>query len=369
MLRFGHRAVTLAQRNQARRFLLAAAVIVCAALFFVLRGAAVEPIVALAAQAAGAASSGVLEVLEVRPNFFMIAGAGSNIGVQVGEDGVVVVDAGTAASAPAVVAAIKRITPKPIRYVIDTGPDVDHVGGNDVLSTAGDQFYPGTRAAGARQDALRSAASILAAEGVLRHMTKSAYRSTPAAPLVGLPTESFHYAKKFLYLNDEPIEVLHQPAAHTDSDVFVFFRRSDVVVAGDVIDTRRFPVIDVERGGSIQGEIAALERLSELAVASVPIVSREAGTIVIPGHGRLCDQFDVIEYRDMVTIIRDRVRDLVNAGRSLEQVKAAAPAKGYAGRYGNNGGDWTTEKFVEAVYRSLMTEKGSGVIFGKVDGN
>jgi cyclase len=316
--------------------------------------AAVVPNAALAAQAASGASSATLEVLEVRPNFFMIAGAGGNIAVQVGTDGVVVVDAGSVANAAAVVAAIARITPQPIRYVIDTGPDADHVGGNEVLSKAGDQFYPGTRTAASRPDALRSVASILAAEGVLRHMTVS---SDPTRTPVGLPTESFHYAKKFLYLNDEAIEVLHQPAAHSDSDVFVFFRRSDVVVAGDLLDTRRFPVIDIARGGSIDGEIAALNRLSELAVASVPIVSREAGTIVIPGHGRLYDQFDVIEYRDMITIIRDRVRQLVNDGRSLEQVKAARPAKGYEGRYGNAGGDWTTDTFVEAVYRSLVKEK------------
>jgi glyoxylase-like metal-dependent hydrolase (beta-lactamase superfamily II) len=328
----------------------------CTALLLILRGTAVEPPAVLAAQAAGAPSSDALEVLEVRPNFFMIAGAGGNIGVQVGEDGVVVVDAGSAASAPALVTAIKKITPKPIRYVIDTGPDADHVGGNDVLSKAGNQFFPGTRAAGARPDAVRSVAAILAAEGVLRHMTVAG-ESTPARPLVGLPTESFHYAKKFLYLNGEAIEVLHQPAAHTDSDAFVFFRRSDVVVAGDVLDTRRFPVIDIERGGSIDGEIEALNRLSEIAVASVPIVSREAGTVVIPGHGRLYDQFDVIEYRDMITIIRDRVRELVDAGRSLEQVKAARPAKGYEGSYGNEGGDWTTDRFVEAVYRSLVKEK------------
>ena len=338
-----------------RRFPRVIVIAVLAAFWFAARGAAVEPQGPSGNQASGA-SPGSLEVLEVRPNFFMIAGAGANVGVQVGEDGVVVVDAGSAASAPAVVAAIKRITPKPIRYVIDTGPDADHVGGNDVLSTAGDQFFPGTRPAGARQDALRSSAAILAAEGVVRHMTKSS-ESTPARPLVGLPTESFHYARKFLYLNAEAIEVLHQPAAHTDSDVFVFFRRSDVVVAGDVIDTRRFPVIDIERGGSIEGEIAALNRLSEIAVASVPVVSREVGTIVIPGHGRLCDQFDVIEYRDMITIITDRIRGLVNAGRSLEQVKGAEPAKGYAGRFGDVGGDWTTDKFVEAVYRSLMKEK------------
>jgi glyoxylase-like metal-dependent hydrolase (beta-lactamase superfamily II) len=196
-------------------------------------------------------------------------------------------------------------------------------------------------------------AAILATEGVLRHMTVAA---GGASSIAGLPSESFHYAKKFLYLNGEAIEVLHQPAAHTDSDAFVFFRRSDVVVAGDVLDTRRFPVIDIARGGSIDGEIAALNRLSEIAVASVPIVSREAGTVVIPGHGRLYDQFDVIEYRDMVTIIRDRVRELVEAGRSLDEVKAARPANGYEGRYGNDR-EWTTEKFVEAVYRSLVKEK------------
>jgi glyoxylase-like metal-dependent hydrolase (beta-lactamase superfamily II) len=330
-------------------------VAVCTALLLFYPDPSVAPSTALVAQAPSTASSEVLEVLPVRSNFFMIVGAGGNVGVQVGEDGVVVVDAGSSASAAAVLAAIKKITPQPIRYIIDTGPDVDHVGGNDVLSKAGNQFYPGTRSAGSRPDAVRSVAAIVAAEGVLRHMTTAA--STAARPLVGAPTESFHYAKKFLYLNDEAIEVLHQPAAHTDSDAFVFFRRSDVVVAGDVIDTRRFPVIDVERGGSINGMIAALNRLSEIAVASVPIVSREAGTIVIPGHGRLYDQFDVIEYRDMVTIIRDRVRDLVSAGRSLEQVKAARPALGYEGRYGNMGGDWTTERFVEAVYRSLMKEK------------
>jgi glyoxylase-like metal-dependent hydrolase (beta-lactamase superfamily II) len=328
---------------------------VCTAICVFNFSASVEPRLAQA-QSSNAASSSSLDVLEVRPNFFMIAGAGSNIGVQVGEDGVVVVDAGSAASASTVVAAIKRITPKPIRYVIDTGPDADHVGGNDVLSKAGDQFYPGTTPAGRRQDAERSVASIVAFEGVLRHMTTRASLG-PADPPLGLPTESFHYARKYFYLNDEAIEVLHQPAAHTDSDAFVFFRRSDVVVAGDVIDTRQFPVIDIEHGGSIEGVIAALNRLADIAVASVPIVSREAGTIVIPGHGRLCDQFDVVEYRDMITIIRDRVRNLVAAGRSLEQVKAAAPAQGYAGRYGNDGGDWTTEKFVEAVYKSLMKEK------------
>jgi cyclase len=351
MLRFAARAVTPPRRNRIRHCLLAI-VLAMGALVAAHRDASLAPRVALAAQASSPPSSDGLEVLEVRSNFFMIAGAGANIGVQVGDDGVVVVDAGSAASASAVVAAIKRISAKPIRYIINTGPDADHVGGNEVLSKAGNQFFPGTRGPGSRQDAVRSAAAILAAEGVARRMTAES-----ASALGGLPTESFHYARKSLYLNGEAIEVLHQSAAHTDSDVFVFFRRSDVVAVGDVIDTRYFPVIDTERGGSIDGEIAALNRLVDLAVPSVPVVSREAGTVVMPGHGRLYDQYDVIEYRDMLTIIRDRVRDLVNAGRSLEQVKAAAPAKGYAGRYGTDRGEWTTEKFVEAVYRSLVKGK------------
>jgi glyoxylase-like metal-dependent hydrolase (beta-lactamase superfamily II) len=325
---------------------------VCVALGVVRRDLAAAHPNGVAAQTANNASSNALGVLEVRPNVFMITGAGGNIVVQTGEDGVVVVDAGSTGSASAVVAAIKRITPQPIRYVIDTGPDTDHVGGNEVLSKAGNTFFPGTRAAGARPDPTRSVATILAAEGVALHMSASESASTGSS--AGLPTDTFHYPRKFLYLNGEPIEVLHQPAAHSDSDVFVFFRRSDVVVAGDVLDTRHFPVIDLERGGSIDGEIAALNRLAELAVPSVPIVSREAGTIVIPGHGRLYDHYDVVEYRDMITIVRDRVRDLVQEGRSLDQVKAAAPAAGYAGRYGRDG---DADRFVEAVYRSLGKEK------------
>ncbi len=318
-----------------------AVVAVCAAALSLGR----EPMKAAGAQTAATPSNN-LEILEVRPSFFVIAGAGANIGVQVGDDGVVLVDAGSAADAPAVIAAIKRISPKPIRYVINTGPDADHVGGNAAISKAGEKLFAGSTLGGGSLDSM---APIVSAEGVLRWMTKSSSS--------GLPTEVFHYSRKYMYLNGEAIEVLHQPAAHTDSDVFAFFRRSDVVIAGDVFDTRQFPVIDVERGGSIQGEIAALNRLVELAVPSVPVVTREAGTIVVPGHGHLCEQYDVVEYRDMLTIIRDRVRDLMKAGRSLAEVQAAQPAKGYMGRYGNAGGAWTTDRFIEAIYKSLAKEK------------
>lgn len=325
-----------------RRARVATLVAVCAAPLFLRQG---EPLKAAPSQAVAAPSKS-LEILEVRPSFFVIAGAGANVAVQVGEDGVVAVDAGSTADAPAVLAAIKRISTKPIRYIIDTGPDPDHVGGNEALSKAGEKLFAAATLGGGQAD---SVAPIIAAEAALRRMT--------TFPSSALPTELFHYARKYMYLNGEAIEVLHQPAAHTDSDVFAFFRRSDVVVAGDVVDTRQFPVIDVDRGGSIQGEIAALNRLVDLAVPSVPVVTREAGTIIVPGHGRLCEQYDVVEYRDMVVIIRDRVRDLMKAGKSLAEVQKAQPAKGYMGRYGNPGGAWTTDRFIEAIYRSLAKEK------------
>jgi cyclase len=303
-----------------------------------------------------ASDSRGLEVLQLRPDFFMIAGAGGNIGVQVGDDGVVVVDAGLAASADAVVAAIKKITSRPIRYVIDTSADPDHVGGNETLSRAGQTLFTAPGSIGVPGNFLGGVASILSASQVLERMSAPTGQASPF-PVGAWPTETFDYPRKYMYLNGEGIEVLYQPAAHTDGDVLVFFRRSDAVVAGDILDTTRFPVIDVARGGTITGEIAALNRLVELAIPSVPIVSRDAGTLVIPGHGRVCDQYDVVEYRDMVTIIRDRIRDLISAGMSLEQIKAAGPARGYTGRYGSDSGRWTTSNFVEAIYRSLVKEK------------
>jgi glyoxylase-like metal-dependent hydrolase (beta-lactamase superfamily II) len=295
------------------------------------------------------------EVLQLRPNFYMLAGPSGNVAVQIGEDGIIVVDAGPAVKADAVLAATKSMSARPIRYVIDTSSDSDRVGGNEKIAKAGRTLFIVNNALGEGMTN-GGAAAVLAAEKVLARMSAPAGQTPPYPPAVW-PTETFNGPRKYMFLNGEGIEVLHLPDAHTDGDSVVFFRRSDVVVAGNILDLRRFPVIDLARGGSVQGEIDALSRIVDLAIPSVPIVTREGGTLVIPGNGRVCDQFDVVEYRDMVVIIRDRIRALIKAGKTLEQVKAASPASGFTRRYGSNTGPWTTDMFVEAVYKSLKEKK------------
>jgi glyoxylase-like metal-dependent hydrolase (beta-lactamase superfamily II) len=292
-----------------------------------------------------------LDVVRIRDNVYMIAGAGANITLQFGGDGAVVVDAGALASADAVIAAIRKVTPQPIRYVIDTSDDGDHIGGNEKIAKAGRTLFQTNNQLGEGMTN-GGAAAILSAEKVLRRMSAPTGKASPF-PTAMWPTETYDQRRKYMYLNGEGIEVLHPSSAHTDGDSIVFFRRSDVVAAGDILDLTRFPVIDVARGGGVQGEIDALNRLVELAIPSVPLVSQEGGTYVVPGHGRLCDQLDVVEYRDMVTIIRDRVQDLMKKGQTLDQIKAAAPTAGYNARYGSTSGSWTTSMFVEAVYNSL----------------
>lgn len=290
-----------------------------------------------------------MELFQVRPNFYVLTGAGSNIGVQLGVDGAVVVDAGDAAHADRLVAELKKLTShNPIRYVIDTSADADHVGGNEKVAKAGRNL---TLTGNAARSTVNTAAAIVGAGPVLLRMSVAGYpeSATPTDAFVGTP-------RYYMYLNGEGIEVLHQENAHTDGDSFVFFRRSDVVMAGDIIDIRRFPVIDLANGGSVNGEIEALNRLIELAIPSIPIISREAGTVVVPSHGRLLDQTDVVEYRDMVVVVRDRIQQLMKKGRTLAQIKTANPTRGYTKRYGSDTGSWTTDMFVEAVYKSLAAD-------------
>lgn len=285
-----------------------------------------------------------LDVVQVRKNFYMIAGAGGNIGVQIGSDGIVLVNSGTAQASDKVLAELKKLTPLPIRYIINTAADADFVGGNEKLSKAGYTIFTNAIGNAGFAGAMTSggAASILAHDSVLSRMTKEGYSGAAS------PTEAFFAARKPLRMNDEGIEVLYQPNAHSDSDSFVLFRGSDVVVAGDVLDMSRFPNIDVAHGGSIQGEIDALNKLIDLTIAPTPYIYKDVGTYVIPGHGRVAEQMEVVDYRDMIVVVHDVIEGLIKQGKTLEQVKAARPTLAYDTRFGAN-----KDAFVEAVYKSL----------------
>ncbi len=301
-----------------------------------------------------------LEALQVRPNFYMLAGAGGNIGVQIGPDGVVLVDTGTADASDRVLAAIGKLTNQPIRYIINTGADADHVGGNAKLSKAGRSiFAAGTEPIGGEFGKAMTnnyAATILASENVLLRMSAPTGKAAPY-PNDAWPSETFTEKRKTVYFNHEGIEVLRQPAAHSDGDCLVFFRASDVVASGDVIDATRFPVIDLANGGSVKGEIDALNHVVELAIRPIPFVFSGEGTIVLPGRGRIYDHGDAVEYRDMIVIVRDVIQDMIQRGMTLDQIKAARPAKPYEPQYGASSGPWTTNDFVEAVYKSLTAKK------------
>jgi cyclase len=296
-----------------------------------------------------------LDVLQVRPDVYMIAGAGGNVAAHIGPAGVVLVDSGSAQMADAVLAAVRRLTNRPIRYVINTSAGADHVGGNDKLSRAGQTILGFQGSSGVSEEVYTSggAASVLAHENVFATISGT----SSGFPSSTWPTKTYTGRSYSMYLNGDGIQVLHMPAAHSDGDSVVFFRRADVIVSGDIVDTTRFPVIDTAKGGSIQGEIDALNRLVEMMVPPFPLRWREERTYVIPGHGFVADYGDVVEYRNVVTIVRDRIQDMVGRGMTLEQVKAADPTKGFRRRYGADSGAWTTDMFVEAVFDGLTRRK------------
>ena len=310
---------------------------------------------------AAQAQNGDLDVVQLRPNFYVIGGAGGNVVVQLGPEGVILVDSGSTERADQVLAAIRRLTDLPIRYIINTSMDADHTGGNEKLARAGLSILPGAVVAGAGlgDDVVSNfgRASVLAHENVLGRMSAPTGRQSPVAS--GLwPTKTFAYHQYSMYLNGEGIQVIHQPAAHTDGDTIVFFRRGDVIATGDIIDTTRWPVIDTKRGGTVQGELDALNRLMDMTVFNLPLQWKADRTFLVPGHGHVYDKLDLLEYRDAVTIVRDRVQDLIDEGKTLAQVKAANPTLGYRSQYGADSGPWTTDMFVEVIYNELAAKKG-----------
>lgn len=282
-------------------------------------------------------------VLHVQGNVYMIYGAGANITLQVGEQAVVLVDSGEAAMSEDVRRAIRTVSDRPIALIIDTSFDRDHTGGNGNLSKGGFFFF-------ASPNETRPEASRVSHQKVLDRMAAEG----SGVPPEDWPRDTYDDTDWKLFANEEPVIVEYAPGAHSDGDSIVFFRRSDVVSMGDIFDMTRYPVIDEKNGGSLKGILRTVNHvLKDITVAGK---NEEGGTYVIPGHGRVCDRNDLANYRDMLTIVRDRIQDLVRKGATPEQVRAARPTFTYDGEFGVDKGPWTTDMFVDAVYRELSKE-------------
>jgi cyclase len=297
-------------------------------------------------------NNGEVHLLPVQGNISMLVGAGGNITVQAGEDGIVLVDSGLAAMSDKVLEAIRPLSKRPLAYVINTDDRGDHTGGNENIGKTGrpvptdSQGYPITARYAAQH------AYIIAFQTILDRMSAPTGQVAPT-PEEGWPNDTYSVPQKNLYFNGEAIQIFHQPAT-TDGNSFVLFRRSDVVSAGDIFDPTEYPIIDLKSGGSIQGVLEGLNRLKQMVI---PADHQEGGTMVIPGHGRLSDAADLAIYQQMVTIVRDRLQDMIKRGMTLEQVKAAKPTRDYDPIYGSTTGNWTTDMFVEAVYKSLSSKQ------------
>jgi cyclase len=289
-----------------------------------------------AAPATRTTSTNSVHVLPVQKNVYMIVTPAGNVTAQVGTDGVLLVDTGTANLAADVFAAVRTISDKPIHTIVNTHLHPDHTGGNVALVKLG---------AGGPQPV-----RVMAHENTFNRMMDAAVAANANTPSAAMPMNTYFTPTRDFFLNGEAIILQHVAKAHTDGDSLVYFRGSDVVSVGDVFSPELYPVIDAQNGGSVNGVIAALNRVLEI---TVPAKYQEGGTYVIPGHGRLCDEAEVVEYRDMLTIVRDRIADLIKKGQSLQQVKAARPSRDYDADYGDASGPSSPEAFVEAVFRSL----------------
>jgi glyoxylase-like metal-dependent hydrolase (beta-lactamase superfamily II) len=309
------------------------------------QGRGAQPAAAAGARAAAGAE---IRVTKVRPNVYMLTGAGGNITVMTFEEGALVVDTGAAAMADQVLEAIKQLSPKPIADIINTSASADHVGGNAKLAASGRRL-PLEVVAG-------EGPMVLAHENVMTRMSAPTGKEA-AAPERAWPNETYHLDAMKLsthFHGGEAVELVHVPAAHSDGDSIVWLRHADVIATGDIFMTTTYPIIDVATGGTVDGVLDGLNRILDI---SFPDYRSEGGTMIVPGHGRLSDMADVGYYRDMVTIIRDRVRDMIKKGQTLDQVKAAKPTRDYDGRFGATTGPWTTDMFVEAVYKTLSAKK------------
>ena len=283
-------------------------------------------------------------ILHVQGKVYLINLGDVNVAAQVGDDGILLVDSGPAEMAPRLIAALQqRFEGKRIRQLINTHYHPDHSGGNGAIVAAAGGGGGGGGGGGRGGAALR----VISHENTLNRMS-GVHRGDTERPLAERPTSTFFGAKKEIHFNGEPIEIIYQPSAHTDGDVMVFFRGSDVIATGDLFSTQSYPILDLDRGSTYQGVLNALNRILDI---TVPRFNQQGGTMVIPGHGRLSNESDVDDYRNWMTIVRDRLKAMIAKNMTLQQVKAARPTLEYDAIFSTP--SWTPDKFIEAIYTDL----------------
>jgi len=295
---------------------------------------------------------GEVEVLPVQGNVWVIIGAGGNITVQATPAGVLMVDTGVAAMSDKVIAAVRTISMGPLRYIINTSEREEYSGGNEKIAPLGEivPFREPDYTAGPQGAIDTHRASVISSLAAFHRMAGFGLQA-PTRAEGAWPDNTYSTPWKRLYFNDEPVVITRVPGT-TDGNSVVLFRKSDVLSTGDLLDLTGYPMIDLKAGGGIQAEVDALNKLIEFAV---PSANAQGGTLVIPGHGRISDHAEVVYYRDMITIVRDRIQDMIKRGLTLDQVKAERPTRDYDARYGKQAGPWTTDMFVEAAFRSLSS--------------
>jgi glyoxylase-like metal-dependent hydrolase (beta-lactamase superfamily II) len=268
--------------------------------------------------------------LKVEGNIYMLTGPGGNIGIYAGKDAVLLVDSQYAPVTDKIRAAVAAITDKPIQFVVNTQWHLDHTGGNENLARGG--------------------AVIVAHENVRKRLSTEQFMeffkaSIPPMPVRALPVITFERDMAF-HLDGEEIRIFNVPTAHTDGDAIIHFRKSNVLHMGDILFNGLYPYIDLSAGGSINGMIAAVDRVLPLC---------DGNTKVIPGHGPLTDKAGLGAYRKMLAAVRDRIASEIQSGKTLPEVVAAQPTREFDDAWGK--GFLKPEQFTTLVYSSLTGKK------------
>ncbi len=273
----------------------------------------------------------VIKPTKITDQVYMLEGQGGNIGLFIGEDGTFMIDDQFAKLTPKILAAIKKITDKPVNYLINTHWHGDHTGGNENMSKEGAVIV-----------SHKNVRKRMGATSVVRGKTK------PASPKAALPVITFT-EDMMIHFNNDDVLISHVHNAHTDGDAHIYFTKNNVIHMGDTYFNGKFPYIDLNSGGSIDGDIASAEKALLMA---------DDETIIIPGHGKLSNKKELLAYKEMLVLLKSRVQEKINAGKTLEDIKKDnSITKEYDDKKYGEGWFITSERMRETIYKSLSKKK------------